>query len=130
MEIIVELQKNEGGVTDFSLHQQGMLRYKGRLEISKSSTMLPTILHTDHDSIFGGHSGYLQTYKRLMGELYWEGMKQDVKMYCEECIVFQHNKSLVFNLAGLLLPLEVSDSIWSDISWISLMDYLRLLGLM
>ena len=45
MEIIAELQKEKGEVTDFSL-QQGMLRYKGRLAVSKSSTMIPTILHT------------------------------------------------------------------------------------
>ena len=98
-----------------------MLKYKDRLVISKTSTLLPTILHTYHDSIFGGHSGFLRTYKRLAGELYWEGMKQDVKRYCEQCLICQKNKSLALSPAGLLLPLEVPNSVWSDIS----MDFIE-----
>ncbi|TYK03418.1 transposon Tf2-1 polyprotein isoform X1 [Cucumis melo var. makuwa] len=31
------------------------------------------------------------------GELYWEGMKGDVKKYCEECAVCQHNKTLALS---------------------------------
>lgn len=49
--------------------RHGMLKYKNRLVISKSSVLIPTILHTYHDSILGGHSGFLRTYKRLTAEL-------------------------------------------------------------
>ena len=76
---------------------------------------LPTILHTYHDSVLGGHSRYLRTYKRLMGELYWEGIKHDVKIYRNECIVCQCNKSLTLSPVELLKPLEVQD-VWGDIS--------------
>ena len=55
-EIIAELEKNEDGALDFTL-QQRMLRYKGRVVISKSSTLLPTILHTYHDCSFRGILG-------------------------------------------------------------------------
>ncbi|KAL4026410.1 hypothetical protein IC575_014840 [Cucumis melo] len=58
--------------------QQDMLQYKGRLVIAKNSTLIPTILYTYHDSVFCGHLGYLRTYKRLTGELFWQGMKGDV----------------------------------------------------
>ncbi|KAA0031986.1 Transposon Ty3-I Gag-Pol polyprotein [Cucumis melo var. makuwa] len=34
-------------------------------------------------NVFGGHSGYLRTYKRLIGELYWEGMKADDTIWSE-----------------------------------------------
>ncbi|KAL0541183.1 hypothetical protein IC582_021222 [Cucumis melo] len=50
--------------------RQGQLFYKGRLVLSKTSSLLPTILHTFHDSLIGGHSGQLQTYKRIAAELY------------------------------------------------------------
>ena len=33
--------------------QQDMLQYKGRLVIAKNSTLIPTILHTYHDSVLG-----------------------------------------------------------------------------
>lgn len=88
--ITTELEKSEELEGKYSI-QQGMLKYKGRVVVSKSPTLIPTILHTYHDSIFGGHSGFLKTYKRLIGELYWIGMKQDVKKYCKECINFQRN---------------------------------------
>ncbi|TYK22628.1 transposon Tf2-1 polyprotein isoform X1 [Cucumis melo var. makuwa] len=77
--VIVELNDQEEYVEGkFSL-QEGMLRYKNRLVISKPSTLIPTILHTYHNTVFGGHSWVLRTYKRLTRELYSKGMKQDVK---------------------------------------------------
>lgn len=89
--------------------------------LSKSSTSIPTVLHTYHVSVFGIHSGFLRTYKRLTGELYWEGMKGDVKKYVEECVACQRNKSLALSPAGFLMPLEIPDRVWSDIS----MDFIE-----
>ncbi|KAL4013607.1 hypothetical protein IC575_025779 [Cucumis melo] len=74
------------------------------------------MLSTYHDSVVGGHSGFLRTYKRLASELYWPSMKTDVKKYCEECIVCQRNKTMALSPAGLLTPLEVPLQVWNDIS--------------
>ena len=53
--IMAELNTGENTEeSKFSIHQ-GMLRYKDRIVISKTSTLIPTILHTYHDSVFGGH---------------------------------------------------------------------------
>lgn len=93
-----------------------MLRYKDRLILSKTSALIMTISHTYHDSVLGGHSCFLRTCKRLTGELYWEGMKSDIKKYCEECVVFQKNRSLALTPTGLLLPLEIPNGVWSDVS--------------
>ncbi|KAL4028780.1 hypothetical protein IC575_011991 [Cucumis melo] len=41
--------------------------------------------------------------------------------YCEECAICQRNKSLALSPAGLLMPLEIPDAIWSDIS----MDFIE-----
>lgn len=112
--IIKKLQDDPNDTTRFSL-QRGVLKYKGRLVISKNSSLLPPILHTYHDSVLGGHSGFLRTYKRLTADLYWEGMKSDVKKYVEECLACQQNKTLAASLAGLLQPLDVPTRIWEDI---------------
>ena len=98
------------------LIKQGILMYKGRMELSKTSRVIPTILHTYHDSVFGGHSGFLQTYKRMAAELHWEGMKKEVKKYCEECMICQRDKTLALSPARLLTPLEVPNRVWEDIS--------------
>ncbi|KAL0537658.1 hypothetical protein IC582_026641 [Cucumis melo] len=107
-------------VPKYTIHH-GILQYKGRIVIAKSSTLISTILHTYHDSVFGGHSGFLRTYKRLTGELFWQGMKGDVQKYCEECTVCQRNKSLSLSPVGLLTPLEIPSRIWDDIS----MDFIE-----
>lgn len=57
-QVIAKLEEDEDSVPKFSRHQ-GMLRYKGRMVISKSSKLIPTILHMYHDSVLGGHSGFL-----------------------------------------------------------------------
>ena len=72
-DIIDRIQREEE-VKNYTL-QQGILRYKGRLVIAKNSSLIPAILHTYHDSVLGGHSGFLRTYKRMTGELFWVGMK-------------------------------------------------------
>ncbi|KAL0549900.1 hypothetical protein IC582_014395 [Cucumis melo] len=43
-------------------------------------------------------------------------MKADIKKHCEECLTCQRSKSLALSPAGLLVPLEIPQSIWSDIS--------------
>ena len=101
-DIINRIQREEK-VKNYTL-QQGILRYKGRLVIAKNSSLIPIIMHTYHDSVLGGHSGFLRTYKRLTGELFWVGMKAHVKKYCEECITCQRNKTLALSPAGLLTP--------------------------
>lgn len=63
--IINDIKKEEENSGNKYSIQQEMLRYKNKLVISKSSTLIPTILHTYHDSVFGGHSKFLRTYKRL-----------------------------------------------------------------
>ena len=112
--IMKETVGEDGKANKYSI-QQGMLRYKGRLVLSKSSALIPTILYTYHDFVFGGHFGFLRTYKRVVGELYWEGMKLDVHKYSEECLICQKNKAMALSPAWLLLPLEIPNSVWSDI---------------
>ncbi|KAA0032457.1 microtubule-associated protein 70-1 [Cucumis melo var. makuwa] len=48
-------------------------------------------------------------------------MKQDVKKYCEQCLICQKNKSLALFPAGPLIPLEIPNCAWSDIS----MDFIE-----
>ena len=119
-EIIILIEEQGVEIPYYTCHQ-GILKFKGRLVLSKTSTLIPTIMHTYHDSVFGGHSGFLRTYKRMAGELYWKGMKKDIQKYCKECMICQKNKSSTLSPAGLLLPLEIPDAIWNDIS----MDFIE-----
>lgn len=44
-----------------------------------------------------------------------------MKKYCEECSICQRNKTLALSLVGLLMPLEIPDAFWNDIS----MDFIE-----
>ena len=101
--------------------QQGLLKYKGRIVIAKKSALIPTILHTYHDSVLGGHFGFLRTYKRLTRELFWVGIKAEIQKYCEECATCQRNKTLALSPTSLLTPLEIPSRVWEDIS----MDFIE-----
>lgn len=113
--IMTDLKQDPDSHPKFSL-QQGDLRYKNRMVLSKTSTLLPSILHLYHNTVLEGHSGFLRTYKRMCEELYWQGMKTDTKKFVEECEVCQRNKALAVSLAVLLQPLAVPDRIWEDIT--------------
>lgn len=83
--IFSRLKEDPDSIAKFSL-RQGKLLYKNELVLSNSSSLIPALLSTFHDSVIGGHSGYLRTYKRTTVELYWKGMKNDVKKYVESCL--------------------------------------------
>lgn len=101
--ITEKLLENEDSLSNYSLEQR-VLKFRGRLVISKTSSLLPSILHTYHDFVFGGHSSFLRTYKRLLGELYWEGMKGGIKKYVEERLVCQRNKLLAHHQLNCCCP--------------------------
>ena len=85
--IMVELQiVEEDKESKFSI-RQGTLRYKYRLVLSKTSAFIPTIFNTYHDSVLGGHSGFLPTYKTKTSKLYSEGMNSYIKKYRDEYVV-------------------------------------------
>lgn len=113
--VVQKLLTDPSSVKKYSL-EQGKLLYKGRLVLSSKSTFVPALLTTFHDSVLGGHSGFLRTYKRLVGELYWKGMKDRVKKHVAECIICQRNKHEAVAPTGLLQPLPIQDRVWDDIS--------------
>ena len=39
--------------------------------------------------VVGGHSGFFRTFKRITQDLYWVGMKGDIKKFVAECEICQ-----------------------------------------
>lgn len=79
-----------------------LLFYKGRLVLLKPSKWITRLLHEFHDSLVGGHSGFFCTFKRMSGNVYWQGMKKDIRDYVAECKVCQKSKNDTLSPTGLL----------------------------
>lgn len=92
------------------------LYYKDRLVLPQNSARIPIILKEFHSSALGGHAGYFRTFKRISNIVYWVGMRAAIKDFVAACEICQRNKHSTLSAAGLLQPLPVPSTIWSDIS--------------
>ena len=113
--LIQDLVSNSTSHPGYQL-RGGKLFHEGRIVIPKQSPRIAWILHEFHDTATGGHSGYLRTYKKIAGLVYWEGMRKCIKSYVESCEVCQRNKYQTLSPCGLLQPLPIPTQLWSDIS--------------
>lgn len=109
------LQSDPSSLPNYSL-RDGLLFFKGRLMLSKSSSLIQTLLAEFHDTPIGGHSGFTKTYKRLAGSFFWKGMKQHIMDYICRCDICQKNKYQAMSPAGLLQPIPIPELIWEEIS--------------
>ncbi len=93
-----------------------------RLVLLASSQWKEYIIQEFHNTPIGGHSGALQTYKRVAANFFWLGIKRDIADYICQCDTFQRNKIDTRIPAGLLQPLPIPKKVWEDIS----MDFIGL----
>jgi len=84
--------------------------------MSSKSAYIPLILQELHSTLVGGHSGFLRTYRRVAGNLFWIGMKNYVHEFVRSCDVCQRQKYSASSPAGLLQPLPIPQQVWEDIS--------------
>ncbi|MCI06031.1 transposon TF2-1 polyprotein, partial [Trifolium medium] len=113
--IIEALKSDPNAKPGFSL-KGGILFYKNRLVIPAKSAIINDLLKEFHSSPSGGHSGYLRTYRRMAGTLYWQGMMKSVQEFVKACDTCQRQKYAATTPNGLLQPLPIPVLVWSEIS--------------
>jgi hypothetical protein len=62
------------------------------LQVCLPKSMVPRILQEMHDAPFSGHLSTAKTYARVLERYYWKGMYDDIKNYCESCVVCSRRK--------------------------------------
>ena len=92
------------------------LKYKGWLVLLPTSTLKTPILQESHSSAIAGHSGFQKTYAHACHSFFWPSMKKDIHHFIFECDICQRNKGELINPPGILQPLPIPTSIWTDIS--------------
>lgn len=75
-----------------------------------------TIISHWHNTLHGGHSGVEATLKISQTLFYWKDLRKDVKAYVLSCDVCQKNKADLAASPGLLSPLPIPDTVWSQIN--------------
>lgn len=113
--IIKAIQSDPTSKPGFVL-KGGVLFYKNRLVIPAKSPIIDDLLRDFHSSPSGGHSGYLRTYRRMAGTLYWQGMMKRVQEFVKACDTCQRQKYAATTPSGLLQPLPIPVLVWSEIS--------------
>lgn len=73
---------------------------------------LPTILAAAHV----GHEGIQKTLQRPRSDFYVPHARQEVRDFVQACVTCQRNKTEHLHPTGLLQPLEVPTTVWTDIS--------------
>ncbi|KAL1533392.1 hypothetical protein AAHA92_33280 [Salvia divinorum] len=121
-QIITEKQQKPDSHPKFSW-QKGELRRYGKLVVGNDLQLKAQILSLFHESSLACHSGALATYKRISALLYWPKMMKEVREFVRVCAVCQRFKAGNSPPAGLLQPLPLPASIFTDLA----MDFVEAL---
>jgi hypothetical protein len=94
-------------------HNNGLLKYKGRIWIGDNKPLQLKLITACHSSAIGGHSGIPVTYSRIKQLFAWKGLKAAVASYVKSCTVCQQALCEIF--PGLLQTLPVPSEAWQVI---------------
>ncbi|GFT51574.1 retrovirus-related Pol polyprotein from transposon opus [Trichonephila clavipes] len=63
------------------------------------------VLKLAHTSVFSSHMGPKKTLKRIKYSFFWEGLRADVKKFCESCKACQLTRSVRIKDRSLITPM-------------------------
>ncbi|WVZ70629.1 hypothetical protein U9M48_019277 [Paspalum notatum var. saurae] len=99
----------------FTLDDQGVLWFRGRLVVPRDMELRKKILDEAHTSMFTMHLGSNKMYQDLKQKFWWTRMKWEIAKYVSKCDVCQKVKADHLKPAGMLQPLAVPSWKWEDI---------------
>jgi hypothetical protein len=102
-----------------------LITVKGKIYMPASSPTRQTLLDHAHGM---GHEGTEKTLNRCRADFYSLGIRAAVRDFVCACITCQHNKTDHLHPAGLLQPLEVPTTVWSDLAMDFIEDFPRVNG--
>ena len=110
-----------GEVLPKFIFSQGILYRNGRIVVGKSGELHSKIIELFHNSTFRGHFRVAVTTKRLEGLFWWKSLSKDVRNYVRVCSVCQRYEANLSIPGGLLQPLPIPGTIWTNVS----MDFIE-----
>jgi hypothetical protein len=111
-----QLAQGEEKYKYFQEDPKGILRFNGRMVISKNHQLRKQIIDEAHLSKFAMHPGSTKIYQDLKQNFWWTCMKREIAKYVSECDVCQRVKASHLRISGTLQPLPIPSWKWEDIS--------------
>jgi hypothetical protein len=94
---------------------QEILMFRGNQLCILKCSMRENLLKEKHSGGLAGHFGHEKTFEKLNESYFWLGMRGDVKIFVDRCIICQHSKGRKQN-AGFYQPLPIPERPWDEIS--------------
>ncbi|KAI4320582.1 hypothetical protein MLD38_034046 [Melastoma candidum] len=102
--------------TEFSVSDDDLLRYQGRICIPAQEDLRKLIMDEAHLSACNIHPGVTKMYQNLRKQYWWSGMKRDVAQYVSRCLTCQRVKIEHRRPGGELQPLPIPEWKWDEIA--------------
>ena len=117
-EIVSIRDKVQSGTGDegWTVHEDGSLRYRGRVVVPQLTDLREEILREFHCSRFAVHPGGTKMYQDLRRQYYWSGMKRHVGDFVRRCLTCKQVKAEHHKPTGLFQPLEVAEWKWEHVT--------------
>ncbi|KAC9774269.1 hypothetical protein E3N88_45275 [Mikania micrantha] len=117
-----KIKANPAALPDYVFTGQ-LLFYKQRMVIPQFLDLQSRLLQEAHNTPVGGHGGFLKAFKRLSLQYFWPNMKQDVRLYVQQCFTCQQQTYQTLSPAGLLPPLPIPTLFGKTSQWILLLVF-------
>ena len=116
--LIQEVRKRigDGKPREFSIDENDVVCFRGRLCVPQKSDVKMDILREAHRTPYTVHPGETKMYRNLKQNFWWKRMKVDIAKYVASCGVCQQVKAEHKKSAGLLKPLEIPEWKWEHIT--------------
>jgi len=101
---------------DFTLGDDGILRFQGRICVPDDAEVRKLILEEGYKSRLSLHPSMTKMYQDLKETFWWQGMKRDVAQFVSACLTCQKAKVEHQRPDGILQPLEIPVWKWDNIS--------------
>jgi hypothetical protein len=111
----IKKQIAAGKAPGFTIDEEGVLWYNGRLCVPSDSELKQVILKEAHDTLYSIHPGGTKMYQDLKEQFWWHGMKREIGSYIAKCDICQRVKAEHQRPAGLLQPLQIPEWKWDSV---------------
>ncbi|GAV81381.1 RVT_1 domain-containing protein/zf-CCHC domain-containing protein/rve domain-containing protein/RVP_2 domain-containing protein, partial [Cephalotus follicularis] len=110
------IRENLDSESDFRVHNDGIMRYRGRVCLPNEPELKGRLLHAAHKSTYSIHPGSTKMYQDMNKCYWWPGMKREIADYVAKCYTCQTVKAEHQRPAGLLQPLPIPEWKWEHVT--------------